>query len=80
MKIKSFLEKDRCNTIQFWYCPSKLKWPRHALVDEEVKASYASPIHPNKNLFLFSKKKEYNHLLEAWKLSFKNSKKRSSSS
>jgi len=75
MKIKTFLEKDGCNTIQFWYCPSKLKWPRHALVDE-VNASHTPPLLPNRNSFLFSKKKEYDHLLEAWKTSFKNSRKK----
>jgi len=76
LRIRTFLEKDRCNTIQFWYCPSKLKWPRHALVDEEVKVSHAPPILPNKNSFLFSKKKECNHLLETWKTSFKNSRRK----
>ena len=80
MKIKSFLKRSEHNIIQFWYYPSKLKCPQHALVDQEVKVSHIPPILPNKNLLLFSKKKEYNHLLEAWKLSFKNSKKRSSSS
>jgi len=76
MRIKIFLEKDRCNTIQLWYCPSKLKWSRHALVDEEVKVSHAPPTLPNKNSFLFSKKKECDHLLETLKMSFKNSRKK----
>ena len=42
-KIQMFLEKDGYNSIYFWYCPSKLKWPRHALVDEEAKTSYNPP-------------------------------------
>ena len=76
MKIKSFLKRSEHNIIQFWYYPSKLKCPQHALVDQEVKVSHIPPILPNKNLFLFSKKKKYNHLLEAWKSSFKSSKKK----
>jgi len=66
MKIKAFLERDSCNSIQFWYCPSKLKWPKHTLVDEEAKATHTSPSFLEKNSFLFSKKKECNFLLETW--------------
>jgi len=75
-KIQTFLEKDRCNSIHFWYCPSKLKWPRHALVDKEAKMSHVPPILSEKNLFLLSKKKECDLLLESWQKSFKDSKKK----
>jgi len=75
-KIQMFLEKDRCNSIYFWYCHSKLKWPRHALVDEEAKTSHVPPIFLEKNSFLFSKKKECDLLLESWQKSFKDSKKK----
>jgi len=69
-KIESFLNRDNCNSIHFWYCPSKLKWPRQTIVDKEVKADYHPPIQPSKNSFLFSKKKECNDLLKSWKVLF----------
>jgi len=31
--INSFFRKDSRNKIQFWFCPSKAKWPKHKLVD-----------------------------------------------
>ena len=27
-KIESFLNKDKYNFIHFWYCPSRVKWPK----------------------------------------------------
>ena len=75
-KMQRFLEKDGRNSIHFWYCPSKLKWPKHAFVDEEAKSSHILPILPEKNLFLLSKKKECDSLLESWQKSFKDSRKK----
>ena len=75
-KIKDFLSKDRCNSIHFWHCPNKLEWPRHILVDKEAKSAHPLPILPDKNLFLFSKKKECDLILKSWQKSFKDSKKK----
>jgi len=75
-KIQKFLSKDSRNSIHFWHCPNKLEWPRHTLVDKETKSSHTTPILPEKNLFLFSKKKECDLILESWQQSFKDSKKK----
>ena len=75
-KIQSFLSKDGRNSIHFWHCPNKLEWPRHILVDKETKTSHTPPILPEKNSFLFSKKKECDRILESWQQSFKDSKKK----
>jgi len=56
--IKLFLGRDRQNIIYFWYCPSKAKWPRHKLVDNQVKAVNDTLTFSSKNTFLFSRKKE----------------------
>ena len=37
--IKNFLGKDGRSKIHFLHCPSRAKWPRHQLVDDQVKAS-----------------------------------------
>jgi len=61
--IKTFLSKDSRNKICFWYCPSKAKWPRHKLVNDQVKASLCTPIFPSKESHLFSRKKECDNTL-----------------
>jgi len=64
--IKTFLSKDGRNKIRFWYCPSKAEWPRHKLVDDQVKASSCAPIFPSKESHLFSRKKECDNILYEW--------------
>jgi len=64
--IKTFLSKDDRNNIHFWYCPSKAEWPRHKLVDDQVKASTCTPIFPSKESHLFSRKKECDNILCEW--------------
>ena len=54
--------------IHFWYCPSKAKWPRYKLVDDQVKASTNTLEFLCKNLHLFSRKKEYDDILQEWQL------------
>ena len=59
---KTFLNKDGKNKIHFWYCPSKAKWPRHKLVDDQVKANTCNPTLSSKESHLFSKKKECDNI------------------
>ena len=61
--IKTFLSKDSRNKIRFWYCPSKAEWPKHKLVDDQVKASSCAPTFPSKESHLFSRKKECDNIL-----------------
>ena len=49
-RIKSFLSKDNRNAIYYWYCPSKAEWPRHRLVNNQVKAADNTPTLPSKNI------------------------------
>ena len=61
--INSFFRKDSRNKIQFWFCPSKAKWSKHKLVDDQVKADNCAPIFPSKESHLFNKKKECDNIL-----------------
>ena len=74
--IQSFLSKDGRNKIHFWYCPSKAEWPRHKLVDNQVKVNICVLIFPSKDLHLFSKKKECDDIFCKWQISFTNSLKK----
>jgi len=75
--IKAYLRKDSRNKIYFWYCPSKAKWPRYQLVNDQVKANTCIPMFPSKDSHLFSKKKECDDILCKWQTSFTNSIKKS---
>jgi len=74
--IDSFFRKDGTNKIQFWFCPSKAKWPKHKLVDDQVKANNCTPTFPSKELHLFNKKKECDNILHEWQDSFTTNPKR----
>jgi len=74
--IKTFLSKDGRNKIRFWYCPSKAEWPRHKLVDDQVKASSYTPTFSSKESHLFSHKKECNNILCEWQTYFAKSLKK----
>jgi len=74
--MKTFFSRDSRNIIHFWQCPNKAKWPRHKLVDDQVKAATNIPTHPSRNLYLFSRKKECNDGLKEWQNSFSTSHKK----
>jgi len=76
LAIDSFFRKDSRNKIQFWFCPSKAKWPKHKLIDNQVKADNYTPIFPSKELHLFNKKKECDNILHEWQDSFMTNPKR----
>jgi len=68
--VNSFFRKGGRNKIQFWFCPSKAKWPKHQLIDDQVKADNCTPAFPSKELHLFSRKKECDNILHKWQESF----------
>jgi len=63
-ELRDFL-KDANNCIEFWNCPSKQKWPLHALVDKD-----SIPIFPCKSSWDFCKKRECNSILLQWRILF----------
>ena len=61
------------NSIEFCECPSHLNWQLHEKVDKETKAFNLIPFLPCKNSWDFSKKKESDDILNAWKMMFQAS-------
>ena len=47
-ELRDFFLKDANNCIEFWDCPSKQKWPLHALVDKDSKSFNSISIFPYK--------------------------------
>jgi len=74
--IKFFLSKNNRNAIHFWQCPKKAEWPKHKLVDDQVKTLNDTFTLPNKNLHLFSQKKEVDNILKEWQTTFATSQKK----
>jgi len=74
--MKSFFSRDNRNVIHFWQCSNKTEWPRHKLVDDQVKAAKNRPIYPSRNLYQFNRKKECNDALKEWQNSFFTSQKK----
>ena len=71
-----YLFRDGRNRIHFWYYPSKAEWPRHKLIDDQVKVGTNVLEFPYKNSHLFNRKKEYDNILQEWQSTFANSLKR----
>ena len=74
--VNAFLRKDSRNKIHFWYCLSKAKWPRHQLVDDQVKVGKCISTFPSKELYLFNRKKECDNILHEWQEFFVNNPKK----
>jgi len=74
--IKVFFSRDSRNVIHFWQCPNKAEWPRHKLVDDQVKATINIPTHPSRNSYLFNRKKECDDTLKEWQNLFSISQKK----
>jgi len=69
-ELRDFFLKDVNNCIKFWDCPSKQKWPLHALVDKDSKSFNSISIFPCKSSWDFCKKRECDSVLSQWRMSF----------
>ena len=70
MELREFFKKDINNHINFWNCPSKVKWPLHLLVNSDTRKFLMLPSFPCKSSWNFCK--EYNNelVLNFWKIFF----------
>jgi len=71
--LHNFFNYHINNSIEFWECPSRLKWRLHNKVDKKTKMFNLIPLHPYKNSWDFSKKCESNDILNIWKMMFQAS-------
>jgi len=71
--LHSFFKCHENNSIEFWECPSCLKWHLHNEVNKETKTFNPTPLYPCKMSWDFSKKSESNDILKVWKMMFQAS-------
>jgi len=73
LDLHDFFNRSDNNSIEFWECPSHLKWVLHGRVDKETKSFNLMPLFPCKNSWDFSKKNKSDDIIKYWKMSFQAS-------
>ena len=71
--LRNFFTSNESNSIEFWECPSKLKWKLHHEVDKDSKSFVVTPSFPSKTSWEFCKKSDSNELINLWKMTFQAS-------
>jgi len=70
--LKAFFSSHEDNTIEFWDCPND-KWHLHSMVDKETKQFNLTPLHPSKESWDYSKRRECDVIIKEWHSTFKSS-------
>ena len=61
-ELRSFFSSNNSNSIEFWECPSKLRWRFHHDIDRDTKSFSVTPSYPTKLSWDFCKKLDCNEL------------------
>ena len=72
-KLQSFFISNLDNSIEFWECPSCLKWRLYHNVDKDSKSFLPIPIFPCKISWDFCKKSDSDDIIKQWKMTFQAS-------
>jgi len=69
-ELRNFFNCYKGNIIEFWECPSQLKWHLHNKVNKETKAFNLTLLYPCRSSWELSKKSKSDDILNAWKMIF----------
>jgi len=69
-ELCSFFSSNEDNIIEFWECPSKLRWKFHHNIDNDSKSFSVTPSYPTKTSWDFCKKTDADESTNMWKMSF----------
>ena len=72
-ELQEFFNSNRINSIEFWECPSWLKWRLHHNIDKDSKSFHPTPTYPCKISWDFCKKTDSNNIINQWKMTFQAS-------
>ena len=72
-ELRKFFISSDANSIEFWECPSKLKWRFHHDADKDSKSFTVTPSYPCKISWDFCKKSDSNDIINQWKMTFQAS-------
>ena len=72
-ELQCFFRSNHKNSIEFWECPSCLKWRFHKDVDKDFKSFNPTPSYPCKISWDYCKKTDSNDIINQWKMMFQAS-------
>ena len=72
-KLQSFFNSNHNNFIEFWECPSFLKWRFHHDVDKDSKSFHPMPAYPCKISWDYCKKTDSDDIINQQKMTFQAS-------
>ena len=72
-ELRNFFSSNESNTIEFWECPSKLRWRFHLDVDKDSKSFSITPSYPTKISWDYCKKIDCDNSINLWKMTFQAS-------
>ena len=68
--LRLFFNKSQNNSIEFWKCPSHLKWRFHKDIDKDTKSFKPTPSLLCKILWDYCRKKDSDDIIKQWKMCF----------
>jgi len=72
-ELHYFFNKNHENSIEFWKCPSHLKWRFHKDVDKDSRSFNPTPSYLCKISWDYCKKSDSNDIINQWKMTFQAS-------
>jgi len=69
-ELRQFFNKSQDNSIEFWECPSRLKWRLHKDIDKDSKSFNLTPSFPYKTSWDYCKKSDSDDIINQWKMTF----------
>jgi len=66
-ELRLFFNKSQDNSIEFWECPSHLKWRFHKDIDKDTKSFKPTPSFPCKILWDYCRKSNSDDIIKQWK-------------
>jgi len=72
-ELRKFFTSSDANSIEFWECPSKLKWRFHHDANKDSKSFTVTPSYPCKISWDFCKKSDSDDIINQWKMTFQAS-------
>jgi len=72
-KLCWFFNKSHDNSIEFWECPSRLKWKLHKDIDKDSKSFNPTSSFPCKISWDYCRKLDCDNITKQWKMTFQAS-------
>jgi len=72
-ELQRFFNSNPNNSIEFWECPSRLKWGLHLNVDKDSKSFHPTLSYPSKISWDYCKKIDSDDTINLWKMTFQAS-------